>query len=478
MLLFLLLACASEPAPTPAPTPGEPTRSAPAPAVAAPQPVVVLISWDTTRADALSPYAAEQPWHPERPSAPQPATPVAQGLADAGLRFSWALAHAPTTLSSHVSMMSGLDPHGHGVPRNGFPVSPELPLLAERFRDAGWDTLAVVGGSPLERAMGLDRGFRIYDDAVSTHVRKRFEDPADRVTARALSAVDGRFADRPLFLFVHYFDAHSPWDSAPDAVQQRFVDDLSLALEEPGPLVQKARAGTLSPEESDRARGLYLAEVAWVDQQTGVLLEGLSARGLLDDALVVLVGDHGEALDEPGLLPYGHGLDVDLPAIHVPWILRGSGRFAVPAGAVVPDPVRLMDLPPTVLALAGLDPALGEGRDLAVTWATPQPPPSPPSFAEATKPVRHETAGAWNNLSLERSVVHDGLLLTLAPAQQTGPQAFRLAPGQPEVKVEPEARQALLDLLAAWDARAPAHREADLAPATRAALEALGYLDE
>lgn len=453
MLLALALAC--RPAPAPPTTP----------------PTVLLVSWDTTRADALAPYAEQLPWHPERSDVPQPRTPVAQGLADGGLRFAWALAHAPTTLSSHTTMMSGLDPHGHTVVRNGFPVPGDLPLLAERFRDAGWDTLAVVGGSPLERAMGLDRGFRVYDDAVGTHVRVRYEDPADRVTERALAAVDARQGGQPLFLFVHYFDAHSPWDSAPDLVQAGFVDDLSQAVEDPGPLVRKVRRGTLSQAESSRARGLYLAEVAWVDQQTGVLLDGLGQRGLLDDALVVLIGDHGEALDEPGTTPYGHGLDVDLVATHVPWIIHGS---ELPAGTVVEQPVGLKDLAPTVLSLAGLQPTLGDGRDLSQDWTAA----ALPVFSEATKPPQHEEPERWNNLRYERSVVHRGHQLIHTPYRGGTPQLYRLAAGQPAVERQEQRVATLQALLEQWDAAAPAHRTEDLAPATKRALQALGYVDE
>ncbi|RME28778.1 MAG: hypothetical protein D6798_01585, partial [Deltaproteobacteria bacterium] len=89
--------------------------AAPAP----PGPTVVLVTWDTTRADALSAWTDELPGPP---GAPAPHTPHADALAARGVRFAWALAHAPTTLSSHTSIMSGEDPHGHGVPRTGFPV--------------------------------------------------------------------------------------------------------------------------------------------------------------------------------------------------------------------------------------------------------------------------------------------------------------------------------------------------------------------
>lgn len=460
--LLLLLSCSREPA---APDPAPPT--------------IVLLSWDTTRADALSCYAGQRHWRPEV-QGPDARTPTADALAAGGVRFAWALAHAPTTLSSHTSVMSGRDPHGHRVPRNGFPVPADLPLLAERLAAAGWDRLAVVGASTLSADMGLDRGFRVYDDQVRTRVRHRFEERADVVTDRALALVDQRRQDRPLFLFVHYFDPHSPWDSAPAELRATFLDDPA-GTTDPGPLVEAVRAGRLTDEQSRQARAAYLAEVTWTDQQAGRLLDGLRSRGLLDDALVVLLADHGEALDDPGLAPYGHSLDADLPAIHVPLILHGTGRFALPAGTVVDSPVRLLDVGSTVLSAAGLPGGpLGEGQDLAPLWraaAAGQPPPAtPPSFAEATKPIPLQRADAWNNLPFDRSVAHGEHFLTATPWEGLGPRLYRLGAGQPAVE-DPAAAAALTAALAAWDAAAPGHREEGMSRETEEGLRALGYVE-
>ncbi|MDP6935357.1 MAG: sulfatase, partial [Myxococcota bacterium] len=330
--------------------------------VSRPHPVVVLVSWDTTRADALSCYGGAGA-----------ATPVADLLAGDGLRFEWALSQAPTTLSSHTALMSGLDSHGHGVVRNGFPVSQQLPLLAERFQDAGWDTIGVVGSTVLESAMGLDRGFRVYDDEIMLGGASHFETTADIVTRRALSQVDGRDRKGPLFLFVHYFDAHMLWDSAPDEVRARFVDPgyqgpASGTLQGLERLTAAHKNGTLRSQDANHARSLYLAEVAWMDSQLGVLLAGLEDRGLMEDSLVVLFGDHGEILEDGDSYPYSHGADVDLGATHVPLLMSGRGRFELPRGRLVERQVRLMDLGATILGHVGHVNRHGEGEDLAVTW--------------------------------------------------------------------------------------------------------------
>ena len=493
LLSRLLLLCAGcqpqgEPLP-PSMSAGDRAQEVPSGALptAGPKgPLVLLVSWDTTRADALGCYEAEAHWgldlEPEQ--RPSPRTPTADALAARGVRARWALAHAPTTLNSHASVFSGLDPHGHRVPRNGFPVPPDVPLLGERFADAGWDTIAVVGASVLEQDMGISRGFRVYDDDVGTRVRRRHEDPADRVVDRVLAALDARTSTTdPLFLFAHFFDAHSPWDTAPETVREALFDpEYRGPFDGSGPamdwLIRSTRQGRVSTGDRRQARAAYLAEVSFADQELGRLLRGLDERGYGGEQLVVLFGDHGEALDERPGRPYQHGLDVDLPVIHVPLILSGQGRFALPAGRVFDQPASLSDVGPTILGLAGLDGGIGDGEDLRQRWEAPLEADrqDTPHFAEATKPGALEGSTGWNNLGFSRAVVHAGRMLRHAPALAEPASLHALAPGQPVVPDDGQA-MALRALLDGWDAGAPSRRTVSLRPETRSALEALGYLE-
>lgn len=444
-------------------------------------PVVILVSWDTTRADALGCYRDLEHWGADLPAAlrPAPKTPVADALCREGLRFDWALAHAPTTLNSHATIFTGLDPHQHAVPRNGFPLPEGLPTLATRFADAGWDTIGIVGASVLEAEMGLSRGFRVYDDRTPRRVRRRYERSAEEVVDAALERLDAREAGRPLFLFVHFFDAHSPWESDPaahglgDPSYAGPVDGGSASLER---LVRQTREGRASEEDRVAARRWYLAEVARMDAALGRLLAAVEARKT-GDRLIVLVGDHGEALGRPALRPYGHGMDVDLEVVHVPLILHGSGGLAVAPGEVS-APVGLSSLAPTVAQLVGL-PALGQGPPLLTVGGAPVQ-PGAVVLAEATKPTEFERADAWNNLDFEAGAAGAGHWYTRSPwegSTQLQPLAADSRPLPADHPAWAAAVPGLAQALDRWGQDPPPHRTENLSPETRAALEALGYLE-
>lgn len=441
---------------------------------------VVLISLDTTRADALSCYGRLPGL---ASTAPTEATPHLDALARGGLRFERFYATAPTTLSSHATMLTGLDPHQHGVPRNGFPLAVGVPTLATRLQLQGWDTIAVLGAAVLDSELGLARGFRVYDDDVGAD--SAVEARAERVVARAFSAVDARpTTPAPLFLFAHFYDAHAPYDP-PEPYRARFAPqgyDGPFASGVQGrllPLREAIAAGHADPLDVAAVNGLYQAEVTYVDAQVGELLSGLAARGLLEDALVIVVADHGESVQTNATLAYTHGAGVTDDVVHIPLLLKSYGSSVLLRRGVVKRSADMTCLAPTVERLLGLEPSLGQD-----CWQLVRPGPvedtdgwperpSPASFAEATRP--HVTASStWNNLGLRRAV-------RVGEAQVfSGPSA-----GEPPVLVgvaeRGEARHALRDLLAerlsAWDAVTPPARSDDPTGALWQVLEALGYVE-
>ncbi len=322
---------------------------------------LVLIVIDTLRGDRLGSYGY----------APA-VTPTLDSLAAAGTRFADAMTPVPVTLPAVSSILTGRLPFHHGVRDNdAFVLQPDQTTLAERFRDRGWRTGAVVASAVLNPDRGLDRGFKTYD--ADFHGPYPVYDPvyhkeapefaatrrrADTVTDLALKELT-RFGDRKFFLFVHYFDVHMVYDPPP-----------AYAAMHPG-----------SP---------YDGEISFVDAEIGRLLAEVRKRA---GVLVVVTADHGESQGEHG--EPQHGFLLYQSTLHVPLIATGPG---VPEGAVRNDLVSLVDLEPTLartfrLADGGPPP---DGRTLA--WNRPDPDP-PIEYAET---FRTRVSYRWKELRAAR----------------------------------------------------------------------------
>ncbi len=277
-----------------------------APAAPAARPSILLVTLDTTRADAVG------------PSTGGATAPHLAALTARGVWFAQAYATAPMTLPSHASMMTGLYPAGHGVHENARYLGPQQPLLAERLRQAGYRTAAFVSGVPLDGRFGLDRGFDHYDDEMGPGGAERV---AGSTTDRALRWLV-ESGDGPFLLWVHYFDPHDPYRP-------------------PEPFASRYPA---TP---------YLGEVAYMDQELGRLLAGFDVRCGEAPCNILVAGDHGEALGEHG--EPRHGRLLYQGVMRVPLIVAGSG---VAAGERR-HPVSTRRVFDTVLGWAGLDGSAG-----------------------------------------------------------------------------------------------------------------------
>jgi choline-sulfatase len=286
------------------------------------RPSVLLVTIDTLRADRLGAYGDAQA-----------RTPHLDALARAGLVFDRAYAPTPLTLPSHASLMTGLLPPAHGVRGNGaFALGPGPPTLAEALRARGLRTAAFVGGFPLSRRFGLDRGFEHYDDRMEKAPGLHFEF-AERRAADVVAAARGWLAQAagPVFVWVHVFDPHAPYDPPP-------------AYAGPDP---------------------YRGEIAAVDAALGALLEAWDARP--GPSYVAVTSDHGEAFGEHG--EQSHSLFVYDVTLHVPLLLRGPGVAARREARTV----GLADLAATLLARTGGEGPRLPGRDLAAGPLEPRP---------------------------------------------------------------------------------------------------------
>jgi arylsulfatase A-like enzyme len=283
---------------------------------------VLLVTLDTVRRDSLSCYGERND-----------TTPELDRLAREGVLFEQAYTTAPITLTAHASLLTGLYPPRHGVRDNGIAtVAPAAETLAERARAAGVQTAAFVGAVVLDRVFGLDQGFEPYDGPPArTEVGHPGERPAAEVFDGALAWLAQRDRARPFFLWLHCYDAHHPYEPRTP----------------------------LPPGASELDR--YLAEVRELDAELGRLLAALRADGTLDETVVVVTADHGEAFGEHQELT--HGPFAWNTTLAIPLLMRFPDGAR--AGERSRELVSLVDLAPTLAEVLGTSmPDSIDGRSL------------------------------------------------------------------------------------------------------------------
>jgi arylsulfatase A-like enzyme/Tfp pilus assembly protein PilF len=270
---------------------------------------LLLLTIDTLRADRLG-CAGD----------PRARTPFLDRSARHGTQFAVAVAVAPLTLPSHATILSGALPPTHGARDNGsYRVHEDTPLLAETFASAGWETAAFVAAFPLASRFGLARGFETYGEA--TGVRRTgstssfAERSAGAVNADVSSFLASRESDRPLFLWVHYFDPHAPY--APPRHWARYA-----------------------------TRDAYRGEIAYADREFGALERMLSSR--FATVRVAITSDHGESLGEHG--EESHGIFVYESTTRVPLSFAGEGM----PRALRTEPVSLVEIATRLASWVGL----------------------------------------------------------------------------------------------------------------------------
>lgn len=355
-----------------------PTRAAPS---------VLVIAIDTLRADRLGCLGN-----------PRGLTPRIDALAERGVLYEHAFAHAPWTLPSFATLFTSLPPEEHGaggMVGDWRMLDARHETLAERFRDAGWRTHSIVNVDFLGGSFGLTQGFERVDE-VHYPDNAQLRDAA-ATTDAALAWIRGH-ADERFFLFAHYFDPHARY--APPAMwRERFADPRDAKSEafDFGEREQIARwrAGVLQLTADDfaRAEKLYDGEVAYVDDEVGRLLDGLAAAGLADSTVVVLTADHGEEFLDHGDWEHGHSLYDEL--LHVPLIVSFPPRVAPRR---VSTAVGTIDVAPTLCALASVEPGSAfRGHDLLGGPAGAEPSAAPLlAFGNFWGPPRESLrAGPW-----------------------------------------------------------------------------------
>jgi arylsulfatase A-like enzyme len=336
-------------------------------------PNVLLVVWDTVRADRLSLYGH-----------PRPTTPRLDAFARDARVFDDCVTVGSTTVPAHASIFTGLLPAEHGLSNQAPHMDDSFVTLAETLRAAGYRTYLFSENPHLREETGLTQGFEVAEypwspayreqaaeiirakldsEDQSNDLRRRLASGALEIWSlvaagplpeRALLHWLDREKGRPFFAALNYMEAHQPLIPSREARETLMTPEqvtASYRVDRRWSTLWDYTLGLRHYSDADieLTRLTYDAALIELDRWLDSLLDALRARGDLENTLVVLVADHGEHLGEKHMLD--HQFSVYEPLMRVPLVIWYPAR--VPAGREH-APVTNMDLFPTVLELAGV----------------------------------------------------------------------------------------------------------------------------
>jgi arylsulfatase A-like enzyme/Tfp pilus assembly protein PilF len=386
---------------------------------------VILISIDTLRSDRLPAYGYDRV-----------STPHIDALRADSILYERAYSHCPLTLPSHATMFTGLLPSANGVRDNvGYRIDDKVPTLAELLKRNGYATGAAISAFVLRRESGMGRGFDFYDDDVEAIGKSDVIGHVQRDGRQTVAATE-QWLDRneknPFFLFVHLYEPHTPY-TPPEPFKSQYKDK-------------------------------YDGEIANVDQIVGELLDSLKRRGLYDKAMIVLLSDHGEGLNEHG--EEEHGIFLYREALQVPLLVKLPGSRK--SGETVKAPVQLLDVFPTILEQTATPMAKHDPGARSLVSMLDSDAPSRAIYSESYYPRLHF---GWSDL---HSLIDGDRHFIRAPI----PELYDLASDPAEKKNRlPDDRRNFVQMRTAIEpfvkaASAPAQID----PEEAAKLAALGYV--
>ena len=423
-------------------------------------PNIVLYLIDTLRSDRLGCYGY-----------PRPVSPRIDAFAQQAVLFERVVAQSSWTRASMASVFTGRWPPAHGTNGRRDRLRGDLEILPQRLRAAGYRTAAFVTNPNVSSTFGFDRGFDHF-----FYLGK--EAGSDVVHQAVAEWLADRSQQTPFFLWIHTLDPHAPYDS-PEAFRRRLAPGIDAdAGRRSLTVLDDLQAGRRQLDATllSQLEALYDAAVAYNDYSFGVLLDELEGHGLLDGALVILLSDHGDEFHEHGNWQHGRALHAE--SIGVPLIVKPP---AAAGGSRVAQPVRQIDVLPTVLDLLGLPPAAGvEGRSLLPLIAGAPADPAPGMTAGEPPP-------AFSYLHLDGqarvSVVDRGwkLIQRFEHGELTRPRLYHVAEDPGETRELAARRPIRTGYLASLirsklGAGRVEAEAAELDKQTRMALEALGYI--
>lgn len=327
---------------------------------------LILIVADTLRADRLDLYGN-----------PLPTAPTLRRLGEEGVTFADCQAEATWTKTAVPSILTSLYPDTHRVLEFHDRLSPVAVTLAESFRQAGYSTLSLSSVLFTGRMSNLHQGFEVLHEVGSVKVQPVSKTSGPYVD-RLLGWLEGH-RETPFFVLLHLFDPHYPyrpqppydtlWNHPDDAEEQprrlaqvrgHITDPLMRAINMPTD--GEVRAAGLEPDEFMRPwRGWYDASLRALDDNLGRLVAGLEKLGLSQDVVIAFTSDHGEEFFDHGRSFHGQSVFGELT--HVPLVLWRGGKLGPRR---VEETVQTVDVMPTLLDLAGIEPPpTVDGRSLA-----------------------------------------------------------------------------------------------------------------
>jgi arylsulfatase A-like enzyme len=431
---------------------------------------LVVIVVDTLRYDHLGTYGYARD-----------TSPSIDTLAADAIRFERAYSVAPWTQPAVASLLTGLYPQSHGVEKIKAVLPDAHRTLAEILAERGYATRAVVSHLILGARFGFQQGFEAFDSSQGKGERHI---STAGVTQRALAYLDEpALAEKPFFLFVHYFDPHFSYQdhrSVPYAKQKQ------VGRVRAGETINRLQAidPRMNAQELQHLRDLYDEEIHHTDAGIGRVLEKLRSRGFYDDSVIVMTSDHGEEFYERDFLGHTHTLHDEL--LRVPYILRLPG--GAHSGARVEEPVSTVSMPATVLDALGIDPdPFGFQRASVLPLVFDDAPGDwPPVFADVDYEFDLVLPAAKRRSANMRAIVRGPLKLIhdreldryeLYDLSDDPGETRDLSAERPDLLREMQRELDAMTALAKARATGAAETEA-LSEAEEQMLEKLGYLEK
>lgn len=334
---------------------------------------LLLISIDTLRADYVGTYGQKK------------ITPVIDALAEKSFLFESMFTTSSTTLPAHVSLLTSNYPRDC---RNGYAIQDSVTTLAEVLSQHGYTCLATVSALPLDTRFHIQQGFSYYDADFSScrgsvklknnkwydHQYGVFDCNAEETTRRAIDALKKQKPGVPIFMWVHYYDPHLPYDPPTGFYDQEKVTRTDFPY-------------FLKPNQSDldSLQELYSGEVRFVDTEVGKFLNEVGRLYNMGRTIIVIVADHGENLYEhDGYLD--HSRVVYDTVMRIPCIIHLPGI----EGKRIAELASIVDVMPTLLDLLGIKMQGCEGISLAGLMGS-----------EKAKPVRSYVTCETNDFGVK-----------------------------------------------------------------------------